>query len=407
MSPIARAVVVTVSDGVAHGVREDGSGEAVQRLLNAESIEVVGRRVVPDEASEIEAVLRDLVAEGIELVATTGGTGLGPRDVTPEATARVIERNAPGLAELMRRAGLEKTPHAALARGLVGTSSRTLIVNLPGSPKGASESLEALFPVLPHALKLVSGHTEHSRPAPSPDTPEAQVVATVVDTDGNPPCDLGQRLVISGGRALEGTLGCSEFDAAALKDASEVAAAGEPVTRVYEHELGRAHVFLEPVSAPRKLAVAGATPVALELLRIGAALGYDCVLIEARATQISAEHRRAAGSGVFESATAASLDWRTDLVHTDHDAPDVTDTLAAALEAGVHFVGVMGSRRHSSSHLAELSARGLPEAEIQRIESPVGLALGARSPAEIAVSIAAGLVAARREKKRGPVQTPA
>jgi xanthine dehydrogenase accessory factor len=161
-------------------------------------------------------------------------------------------------------------------------------------------------------------------------------------------------------------------------------------------------VFLEPVPRAPKLAVVGATPVALQLLRIGGALGYECVLIEERGDRITPKHRRAARAGVFESAAAAALDSTTDLVHTDHDTPGVTDDLAAALEAEVHFVGIMGSRRHTSSHLAQLAERGFSRAQIERIESPVGIALGARSPAEIAVSIAAGLVAARRGTKLGP-----
>ena len=401
----ARAVVVTVSDGVAHGVREDASGEAIQRLLSAQGIEVTERRVTPDEPVAIEVLLREFVDVGIELVVTTGGTGLGPRDVTPEATGRVLERTAPGLAELMRSAGLQKTPHAALARGLVGTSGQTLIVNLPGSPKGAIESLEALLVVLPHALQLLAGHTEHSKTPPGSPSQEKwaegqdRVVATVVDAEGEPPCRVGQRLVISGGRAIEGTLGCSEFDAAALDDAAEIAAGGEPVTRVYEHELGRAHVFLEPTAAAPKLAVVGATPVALELLRIGMALGYDCLLIEPRAERVTAEHRRVAPGGVFGSATEAALDRNSDFVHTDHDAPGVADSLGAALEAGTFSVGIMGSRRHTAPHLSQLSGRGFSDPDIERIESPVGLDIGARSPGEIAVSIAAGLIAGRRRKE--------
>jgi molybdenum cofactor synthesis domain-containing protein len=150
---------VTVSDGVAHGTREDVSGAVAEGLLRASGFDVSERLVVPDERAEIEALLVGLAEGGVNLVATTGGTGLGPRDVTPEATRAVIDREAPGLAELMRMAGLEKTPMAALSRAVVGSRGATLILNLPGSPAAVRESLEAVMPVLPHALELLAGQT--------------------------------------------------------------------------------------------------------------------------------------------------------------------------------------------------------------------------------------------------------
>lgn len=153
--------ILTVSDGVASGRRVDGSGDALQHLLEAAGYQVVERAVVPDEADMIETSIRRL-AEKARLVVTTGGTGLGPRDVTPEATKRVLEREAPGLVHLMYQYGLRHTPMAALSRGVAGTVGESLVVNLPGSPRGAVENLEALLEVLPHALELLSGHTRHS-----------------------------------------------------------------------------------------------------------------------------------------------------------------------------------------------------------------------------------------------------
>ena len=154
-----RAAIVTVSDGVAHGTRKDVSGDVAEKLLRAAGFETAERRVVPDERPEIEALLADLVGQGLPLVVTTGGTGFGPRDVTPEATRAVIDREAPGLAELMRRAGLEKTPMAALSRAVSGSRGSTLILNLPGSPNGVRESLEAVLPVVPHAVELLTGRS--------------------------------------------------------------------------------------------------------------------------------------------------------------------------------------------------------------------------------------------------------
>ena len=156
----ANAAVLTVSDGVDSGTREDESGAAITEMLESGGYAVVARRVVPDEHDQIEAALRDL-ARIANLVITTGGTGFGPRDVTPEATRRVLERDAPGLMFLMLTTGIRSTPLAALSRGVAGSIGQTLIVNLPGSPKGATENLSALVPVLPHAIELLSGATEH------------------------------------------------------------------------------------------------------------------------------------------------------------------------------------------------------------------------------------------------------
>ena len=150
-----KAAVLTVSDGVHHGTREDRSGDALAALLSAEGFDVE-RRVVADEAGEISAAIVGL-AEANDLVLTTGGTGFTPRDVTPEATRPVLDREAPGIAEAIRADARSRTPHALLSRGLAGLRGTTLIVNLPGSPGGCRDGFAVLAPALVHGLELAAG----------------------------------------------------------------------------------------------------------------------------------------------------------------------------------------------------------------------------------------------------------
>lgn len=157
----ARAGVITVSDSAAAGERDDRSGPAVAARLEESDFDVEPPVVVADDRAAIVDAIRAAAARGCQLVMTTGGTGVGPRDVTPEATRSILDLEVPGLAEHMRRVGSAATPTAILSRGLAGFLGSTLVINLPGSERGAVESLDAVLPVLGHALDLVAGKTAH------------------------------------------------------------------------------------------------------------------------------------------------------------------------------------------------------------------------------------------------------
>ena len=151
------AAVLTVSDRAAAGVYKDESGPALVAFLAEQGFDVVATALVPDERPQIEDQLRAWVSDGIALVVTTGGTGFSPRDITPEATLAVCERLVPGIPEAMRAASRKITPHAVLSREVAGISGRTLIINVPGSPKAAIENLSAVIDALPHGLDLLRG----------------------------------------------------------------------------------------------------------------------------------------------------------------------------------------------------------------------------------------------------------
>ena len=399
-----RAAVLTVSDGVTHGTRADESGDVAVQLLREAGFEVSDRRVVPDERPDIESALREL-ASTHGLVVTTGGTGFGPRDVTPEATQAVIERAAPGLAELMRATGLAHTPMAALSRAVAGALGGTLILNLPGSPQGVRESLASVLPVIPHAVELLggavgghpTGHRSHGDPQPTPEPPMTSwVEAKAVRIVGSPPCAVGNSMSIVPGGEVHGTLGCAEFDAAAVEAAAEVQARGEPEMRTFHHDEGDVEVYLEPHGAASRLVVVSATDVARSLKVEMERQGRRVVVLEPRAERLVA-----ADEPSIRSLEDAELRADDEVVFTDHDAPGIADMLTTLLRSPVRFVGVMGSRRHVAHYVEELRSRGFGDADLARIRSPLGLDLGGRRPEEIALAIAAGLVAARHDRDGG------
>lgn len=490
---VPRAAVLTVSDGVAARVRNDDTGAAIAQRLADDGYEIVAREVVADERDAITAALRRL-AGSAHLLVTNGGTGLGPRDVTPEATAMVVDRTVPGLAEAMRAAGRAHTPMADLSRGMAGSIDQTLVVNLPGSPRGAVESFDAVRAVLAHALALLAGDTahgqatgaepaaggrdhhghghdhhdhahsvhDHGRPAHGREHPthggesqahdhhtpdghrphhgdrgigdvpgrpvaagdrfgdgdaagvhaelarrvaagERAVLATAVRTEGEPPCTPGMAVLVGGEphtqRPLAGTLGCADFDEAAVADAPDVLADGTTRLARYSHAHGAVEVQLQPFVPAPPLVVLGATPVAAVLLRWGAELGWSPVLVESRPDRVDADMRQAAVR-VVDHVGALSLDARAVAVHTDHDAPDVADQLAALLRAGVRRVEMMGSRRHAAPVLDQLADTDVGEAVHERVRRPAGLDLGGRTPPEIALAILAALVADRHGRSQ-------
>ena len=159
---VIRAVVITASDACSRGEREDTSGATLTQLLTDAGAEIVATKILSDDLDPLAQTLSEFAdRDDVNLIITTGGTGLGPRDNTPEATQRVIEREAPGIAEAIRAESFKATPMAMISRGIAGVRSGTLIVNLPGSPKAVKESFAVIAPVLPHALDLIAGRTSH------------------------------------------------------------------------------------------------------------------------------------------------------------------------------------------------------------------------------------------------------
>ena len=208
---------------------------------------------------------------------------------------------------------------------------------------------------------------------------EEVVLATVIRLDGEPPSRTGAKALFDAGRQLAGTLGCSEFDSQARADAPRLLADGLPGLRTYRHDLGAIEVYLEPYLRRPLLVVLADSPVAVALRRWAPEVGFDVA------------------STVPSERPAADLY----VVHADHDAPDLVESLERMLAMEPRYVGLMGSRRHTGHHLEALRARGMADDRIARIQSPVGLDIGARTPAEIALAILAGLVAIRRDAPAG------
>ena len=228
---------------------------------------------------------------------------------------------------------------------------------------------------------------------------EEAVLATVVKVDGEPPSRAGAKILLSRTATLAGTLGCSEFDASALADAAGIADGGTPALRTYRHDLGSIDVYLEPYPVAPTLVVFGATPVANALMRWAPDLGFRTVLVETRPERLKDASWPAAVTRLADLPEA--LGSEVYAVHTDHDAEDLVAALETLLPLEPRFIGLVGSRRHTGHHLEALRAKGVAAEVIARIQSPVGLDLGAVTPSEIALSILAGLVAVRRRGSGG------
>jgi xanthine dehydrogenase accessory factor len=213
------------------------------------------------------------------------------------------------------------------------------------------------------------------------DKGEPLVLATVIRTNGEPPSHTGAKLLINRDGAIAGTLGCSEFDSAALADAPAIAEGWSPQTRTYRHDLGSIDVYLEPYGSPSPLFVFADTPIARALVKWASEVGFRPYLLK----------------GLEGLPPSVEITGGLYVVHTNHDAPDVADVLESmATGWNAHFIGLVGSRRHTGHHLEALRAKGVTEEVIARIQTPVGLDVGARTAEEIALSILAGLVAVRR-----------
>lgn len=362
------AVVLTVSDSVHHGARQDTAGDAVADRLRAAGWDVTIRRTVPDEAERITSALRDAARDGVALVVSTGGTGLGPRDVTPEATREAADRPVPGLAERIRAQGRAITPMADLSRAEVVVVDRTLVVNTPGSLKGAVESLDAVLELLPHAVQLLGGATEvhpagHGNEAEPESTTHAATAASGVDVP--------------------------------VLDTSHIHHPGHGHSHDPDDPCALAHAEGVPEERrPGALVCVYGSPLSALLLSWGRDLGYRrLVLVEPGALD---HHAVRHADEIVPTVEAAKVDTDTDLVITDHDRDDIVEVAEQMLRSDARWLGMMGSGRHTGPHVEGLRERGWEDADIARIERPVGLDIGSKTPPEIAVAILGGIVADRQ-----------
>lgn len=361
------AVVLTVSDSAHHGARQDTAGDAIAGLLAQAGWTVTVRRTVPDEHERIAGALRDAAEDGVALVVTTGGTGLAQRDVTPEATRAVADRPVPGLAERMRAAGRQITPMADLSRAEVVAIDTTLVVNTPGSRKGAVENLEAVIDLLPHAVELLRGNTQEHPPGHGSEG-VAGVPAEVEGLDAHAHHDRGHR---DHGHDH----GHDPDDPCALAHSE-----GVPEDR-----------------RPGALVCVYASPLSALLLSWGRDLGYHrLVLVEPGERD---HHAVRHADEIVSSVEDARIDDDTDIVVTDHERSDIVDLCEQMLRSDARWLGMMGSKRHLGPHVEGLRERGWDDEDIERIERPVGLDIGSKTPPEIALSILAGVVSDRYRQR--------
>lgn len=331
------ATVITASDGVTHGTRQDTSGQTLATMLTAAGVTIADRVVVPDEVDAIRAAITNATGDGGSLVVITGGTGLGPRDVTPEAIAGLTPRMIPGFGEAMRTAGRASTPLADLSRSFGAAVGTCLVVGVPGSPHGASESLAAVMGLIPHVLDLLAGDTAHASPAGQTSSDSDHHHERPQDRDGDGP--TGDQA----GQHKAGTL----------------------------------------------MAVFG-SPLAAILLAWARELDWDVVLVDP-----DRDPSDGADTGLRVVPDASSADATTDIVVTDHHRVELVDMLDVALDTPARFIGLMGSKRVEAPHVKPLGDRGRSDEELARIIRPIGLDIGSRTPAEIAVSTLADLIARR------------